>query len=82
MEDRGLGVRDLVIFNQVMLAKQAWRLDKYLNSLAGHLLKSCYYPHRSFMNVNFQARALLCGKVFVGVGSSLRKAVGGGLALE
>lgn len=36
--------RDLKAFNQALLARQAWRLIQFPNTLSAHLLKAKYYP--------------------------------------
>jgi hypothetical protein len=46
----GLGYRDLVCFNQALLAKQGWRLVQYLDSLVVRVMKAKYYPHGDFMD--------------------------------
>ncbi|KAK0579380.1 hypothetical protein LWI29_025445 [Acer saccharum] len=48
----GLGFRDLGLFNRALLAKQCWRLVRFPNSLAGKVLKSCYFPDSSFLDAN------------------------------
>jgi hypothetical protein len=40
----GLGFKDLRVFNQALLARQAWRLINSPNSMCARLLKSKYYP--------------------------------------
>ncbi|KAL5539921.1 hypothetical protein UlMin_043060 [Ulmus minor] len=50
-ERGGMGFRDLGCVNQAMLAKQGWRLIRYLDSLVGKVLKACYFPHSDFFNV-------------------------------
>lgn len=40
----GLRFKDLDAFNKALLAKQLWRLIEYLDSLAGQILKSKYFP--------------------------------------
>lgn len=52
----GLGFRDLECFNLAILAKQAWRLLHYPDSLAAQIMKEKYYPRQDFLNANLGAR--------------------------
>ena len=49
----GLGFRDLALFNQALLAKQAWRLIAYPNSLCAKVLKAKYYPDGELTDTAF-----------------------------
>lgn len=48
-EAGGLGFRKLDKFNIALLAKQAWRLINYPDSLIGRVLKAKYYPNACFL---------------------------------
>jgi hypothetical protein len=53
----GLGFRDLHLFNQDLLAKQAWRLIQCPGSLCAQLLKAKYYPRGDLVDTVFSADA-------------------------
>lgn len=44
----GMVFRDLMLFNQAVLAKQCWRLQVDPNSLCFKFLKGRYFPHGDF----------------------------------
>jgi hypothetical protein len=66
----GLGFRDMRLFNQALLARQAWRLIQYPDTLCAQLLKAKYYPN-----------GILIDTVFSGNGSSTWHAIEYGLEL-
>jgi hypothetical protein len=49
----GLGFKDLRVFNQALLARQAWHLINSPNSLCARLLKSNYYPSGQLTDTTF-----------------------------
>lgn len=49
----GLGFKDLRLFNQAMLARQAWRLIEHPESLCSRLLKAKYYPRGNLVDTAF-----------------------------
>jgi hypothetical protein len=49
----GLGFRDLKLFNQALLARQAWRLVEKPNSLWARVLKAKYFPNGNLLDTAF-----------------------------
>lgn len=47
----GLGFKDIQLFNQVLLAKQVWRILNAPDSLFSLFLKSRYFGNSQFLNV-------------------------------
>lgn len=63
----GLGFRDLHLFNQAMLARQAWRLLTCPDNLCAKVLKAKYYPDNSLLQcqvrggISYSWRSILFG---------------------
>jgi hypothetical protein len=53
----GMGFRDTTLFNQALLARQAWRLIQNPNSLAARIMKAIYYPRGNLIDTVFRAQA-------------------------
>jgi hypothetical protein len=49
----GMGFRDFGVFNQALLARQAWRLIEIPDSLCARLLKARYYPNGNLLDTAF-----------------------------
>jgi hypothetical protein len=47
------GIQRHKLFNQALLARQAWRLIQYLNSLCAQILKAKYYPNGELVDTVF-----------------------------
>lgn len=72
--DGGLGMRNLEVFNKAMLAKQAWRILKYMTSLMVKVLKNKYFPKSTLMEVMVSPQASYMWKSIL----SARKLLGRG----
>lgn len=48
-----LGFRDLRLFNQALLGRQAWRLVERPDSLCARVLKAKYYPNGHLLDTAF-----------------------------
>ena len=59
----GLGFKELVKFNDAMLAKQVWRLIHDTNSLFYRVFKSKYFPNGAIFDAK-QSSGSLVGKVY------------------
>jgi hypothetical protein len=53
----GIGFKDMRLFNQALLARQAWRLIEFPDSLCARLLKAKYYPRGSLIDTAFRTNA-------------------------
>ena len=58
----GMGFRDLRLFNQALLAKQAWRLLVFPDSLCAKVMKAKYYPHGHLIDIVFPQDTSFLGK--------------------
>uniref|UniRef100_A0A452Y891 Uncharacterized protein n=1 Tax=Aegilops tauschii subsp. strangulata TaxID=200361 RepID=A0A452Y891_AEGTS len=53
----GIGFKDMRLFNQALLARQAWRLIQRPNSLCARIVKSKYYPNGKLLDTVFASNA-------------------------
>jgi hypothetical protein len=49
----GMGFQDLKLFNQPLLARQAWKLIQLPKSLCAKLLRARYYPNGELIDTVF-----------------------------
>lgn len=49
----GLGFKDFRLFNQALLARQAWRILEFPDSLCARLLKAKYFPNGRLLDTVF-----------------------------
>lgn len=70
-----MGFRDLQLFNQALLAKQAWWLLVYPDSLCAKLMKTKYYHHGDILDTVFpQSTPVNCQGIMHGL-EPLKKGV-------
>lgn len=85
-EKGGMGFKDLECFNQVLLAKQVWRLIQFPDCLMSQVLKGKYFGDVCFTkvqlsgNVSYTWRSIIFGRELLGKG--LRHSVGNGRSLK
>jgi hypothetical protein len=53
---RGMGFRDLEVFNKALLSKQLWRLFQSPDSMVARILKAKYYPSSSILEAKLGNR--------------------------
>ncbi|XP_062100380.1 uncharacterized mitochondrial protein AtMg00310-like [Humulus lupulus] len=62
--DGGLGFRNLSLFNQSLLAKQAWRIHNDPNSLAVKVVKGIYFANTFLAKAKMSKRACVFVKKY------------------
>ena len=76
--DGGMGFRDLALFNDLLLAKQAWRLINNKDTLFYKIFKARFFPHCSFMEAkesttrSYAWKSILKGREVIKMGSRFR----------
>lgn len=82
----GLNFRDLEIFNQALLAKQAWRVLVSPGSTVARVLKGRYFPTMDLLKAEVRSSSSYFWKGFVwGLGllkTGLRKQIGDGTTVR
>ena len=78
----GMGFKDLALFNDALLAKQAWHLLHNKDSLLHRVFKSKFFPNCSFMEAPDNPVAHMLGTVFLRIGKYCGKEPGGEWVLE
>ncbi|KAL5549925.1 hypothetical protein UlMin_000101 [Ulmus minor] len=61
----GMGFRDIFLFNQSLVVKQAWRILKYPQSLMSRVLKGKYFPNGNFLSAPCKQTASFIWKSIV-----------------
>uniref|UniRef100_A0A2N9E653 Reverse transcriptase domain-containing protein n=2 Tax=Fagus sylvatica TaxID=28930 RepID=A0A2N9E653_FAGSY len=69
----GLGLRELGMFNEALLAKQVWRLMHNTSSLFYKVFKAKYFPHCSVMDAQPNTRSSFAWKSILGAKHLIRK---------
>lgn len=84
----GLGFRNLLFFNQAILAKQAWKIATQTNSLLHKLFKAIYFPRNSFLqasmgkNPSYYWRDLIWGQELLKTGLGWRIGIGNEISIR
>lgn len=55
--ERGLGFRDLEMFNQALLGKQVWRIMQNPNCLMARFLRARYFPDGDILNATLKKKS-------------------------
>ena len=69
----GIRFRDLEVFNDAMLAKQAWRLLDNPESLCARVLRGRYYPDGDFLQARCPATASATWRAIISGREALKK---------
>ncbi|KAH9671011.1 putative reverse transcriptase/RNA-dependent DNA polymerase [Citrus sinensis] len=82
----GLGFRDFASFNQALVAKQSWRIIRFLESLVAKVLQARYFKDNQFLTAKFGSkpsfiwRSILWGRQVIHKG--IRWRIGNGQQVQ
>ena len=63
-EEGGLGFRDIEVFDQALLAKQAWIILQNPNTLYSQVMRSKYFENDDFLSASLPSRPSFAWRIF------------------
>lgn len=62
----GMGFKDLISFNDALLAKHEWRIMNVRNTLLPSIFRAKYFPNGNFIDSRIRPQSFLCLEGYLG----------------